>query len=157
MDPDIPAETPPVPGIDSADSFAVEDVALIIETVLPMVQRLVLGHPIVRISPPDADALLGRQFAGTVCCTLRRAGRLVGVCFARRVGAGATDAGMFIEPEDRGGLAAIRFAEFVEQVMQVRGAAWMLWECEPASEVLARRRGLTKLSTRYVKALGDPA
>lgn len=145
----------PTPG--SPDTFAVEDVAPIIETLLPMVQRLVLGHPIVRISPPDADALLRRQFAGTVCCTLRRAGALIGVCFARRVGAGASDAGMFIEPEARGGLAALRFSEFVEQVMQARGAAWMLWECEPQSEVLARRRGLTKLSVRYVKALGDPA
>ena len=157
MDLPLPAELPPVRGIDNTDSFSVEDVALIIETVLPMVHQLVLGHPIVRISPPDADALLRRQFAGTVCCTLRRAGRLIGVCFARRVGAGATDAGMFIEPADRGGLVAIRFAEFVEHVMQARGAAWMLWECEPASEVLARRRGLMKLTTRYLKPLGEPA
>lgn len=145
------------PTTDCPDTFAVEDVATIIETVLPMVHRLVLAHPIVQVSPPDADWLLKRQFAGTVCCTLRRAGALIGVCFARRVGAGATDAGMFIEPEARGGLAALRFSEFVEQEMRARGAAWMLWECEPQSEVLARRRGLTKLSVRYVKALGDSA
>ena len=118
-----------------------------------MVHRLVLAHAIVRVSPPDADWLLKRQFAGTMCCTLRRGGTLVGVCFARRVGAGACDAGMFIEPEARGGLAAIRFAEFVEQVMQGRGAAWMLWECEPQSEVLAQRRGLLRFSARYLKLL----
>lgn len=150
-------EAPQRPEPDIADAFAVEDVATIIETVLPMVHRLVLAHPIVRVSPPDADWLLKRQFAGTVCCTLRRAGALIGVCFARRVGAGACDAGMFIEPEARGGLAALRFSVFVEQEMRARGAAWMLWECEPQSEVLARRRGLMKLSTRYIKALREPA
>jgi hypothetical protein len=105
------------------------------------------------VSPPDADALVKRQFAGTVCCTLRRGGRLVGVCFARRICSGATDAGMYIEPGARGGLTALRFTEFVEEVMRRQGAAWMLWECEPSSEVLARRRGLAKLSTRYIKVL----
>ena len=149
-------DAPPGPKPDTSDTFAVEDVAHIIETVLPMVHRLVLAHAIVRVSPPDADWLLKRQFAGTMCCTLRRGGTLVGVCFARRVGAGACDAGMFIEPEARGGLAAIRFAEFVEQVMQGRGAAWMLWECEPQSEVLAQRRGLLRFSARYLKLLEVP-
>lgn len=146
-------DAPKRPKPDIADTFAVEDVATIIDAVLPMVHRLVLSHPIVRVSPPDADWLLKRQFAGTVCCTLRRGGTLVGVCFARRVGAGACDAGMFIEPGARGGLTALRFSEFVEQVMQGRGAAWMLWECEPQSEALARRRGLSKLTTRYLKPL----
>jgi hypothetical protein len=147
---DSPSEANP----DNTDTFAVEDVARIIDTVLPMVHRLVLAHPIVQVSPPDADWLLKRQFSGTVCCTLRRGGALVGVCFARRAGAGACDAGMFIEPEARGGLAALRFAVFVEQVMQEHGAAWMLWECEPQSEVLAQRRGLFRFSARYLKLLG---
>ena len=44
MDLPLPAELPPVRGIDNTDSFSVEDVALIIETVLPMVHQLVLGH-----------------------------------------------------------------------------------------------------------------
>jgi GNAT superfamily N-acetyltransferase len=143
-------------GSARADVFAVEDVALLTETVLPMGHRLLQGHPVVQVKAFDAAGLIQRQLAGTVCCTLRRGGHLIGVCFARRVGHGAADAGMFIEPEHRGGWSAIRFAEFVEQEMQARGAAWMLWECEPASEVLARRRGLAKLSTRYVKALQEP-
>lgn len=150
-------DKPADPDCAEGDEFAVEDVAPIIGAVLPMVHQLVLAHPIVRVSPPDADALVKRQFAGTVCCTLRRGGRLVGVCFARRIGTGATDAGMFIEPQARGGLAALRFSEFVESVMRRLGAAWMLWECEPSSEVLARRRGLLKLTTRYVKALAEQA
>lgn len=140
--------------------FAREDIAPIVDQVHALAQRAAAEFAsLIPWAVPSVTTLLARQEAGCITFTARHAGELVGFCFAKRVGDGACDGGMFVLPEHRGGLAVLRLVQCVEREMRALGARFMVWECDEASgsAALARRLRHRVLSTRYYADLTGEA
>lgn len=139
--------------------FAAEDVRGIAGEAAPLMRacadesRAPIGWP-----PTSPEALIEQQGRGLYTFTARRAGQLVGVCFAQRVRDGATDAGMYLIPEHRKGWTAVRFVQFIQRGMEALGAKWMTWDCEvtSGSRRIVEYLGHQPLTQRYFVRLGTP-
>ena len=108
-------------------------------------------------APPTLEQLQRREAAGMQVFALRYEGRMVGFCLASRVFDGATDGGMFIDPDYRGGIDVLRLVAYVEAAMRLVGAKWMTWECDEhsGSHVLAERLKYRLQSRRYINVFNE--
>jgi hypothetical protein len=137
-------------------TFGIEDMRGIVALVAPMVASFKSEtSDMLRWTPPDANALIERQGRGYLTFTVRQGDALVGLCFARRLMAGAIDAGMYLAPEHRRGLLAVRLAQFVQDAMARLGAEWMAWECDESSRsfLMAEYLGHELITRRYIANL----
>lgn len=137
--------------------FGIEDArecaAAVAELARACAEETLRAHP---LTPVD---VVQQQDRGFYTFTARQDGALAGICFARRVREGASDAGMYLSPEHRKGWTAKRFVEFVHRGMQAVGAQWMTWDCDEASgsAALAEYMDLELLSRRYVAKFNQGA
>ncbi len=142
--------------VQTAYAFAIEDVTGIADELATLAREFAAETSnVLPWRAPDAPGLIQRQANGYITFTIRSAGQLVGFCFVRRSMDGATDAGMYLRPEHRGGMTSLNLARFVMTTMAGLGAHWMVWECDDASRsyALAERLNLKPISRRYLARL----
>lgn len=137
--------------------LAIEPIEQCGEEFLPLLRYClaVASHGLPYILPTRGQLMTQAQ-TGEITFTFRsQAGRMVGFCQARRVGAGAADNGMFIEPAHRGSNAALRMIELVQQTMRGLGAEWFVWECDEdsGSRTLVERLGHRLITRKYITNL----
>lgn len=138
--------------------FAAEDVDPIAGQICEMAEQMSAElWSVTRPKAPSQFDLLSLQSLGQITFTIRKDGDLIGMCFVAPVRDGCSDAGMYILPNHRGGMASMRFVKYIEEQVRLLGARWMLWECDvkSRSQLMAKRMRHPLVSQRYLAEFSE--
>jgi hypothetical protein len=138
--------------------FAAEDVEPIAGQICDMAGQMSAElSSVTRPKAPSQFDLMALQSRGQITFTIRKGGDLIGMCFVAPVRDGCSDAGMYILPNHRGGMASMRFVKYIEEQVRLLGARWMLWECDAKSrtQLMAKRMCHPLISQRFLAKFSE--